>query len=58
MEEKLNPRDFDNISTKIYEDGKIGQYFCKCAHCNRTFVGHKRDVNCGKCVEENEKTKI
>lgn len=34
-----------------------GNYACKCVHCRRAFVGHKRRVVCKECHDQWESHK-
>lgn len=40
--------------TKIYPDGRSGQYTCKCVKCGARFMGDKRDYFCEKCDKDVE----
>lgn len=48
------------MDTKTYPDGSTGNYYCICSICNSQFIGHKRDMYCGKhgCVEEKTEPSI
>ena len=32
-----------------FVEGEEGQYECRCCHCNKRFIGHKREVSCPDC---------
>lgn len=38
-----------DLPVKIYEEGRVGEYFCHCSKCHINFIGHKTDPVCGSC---------
>ena len=51
----INPKDPLSASDMLKEVGRIGyyadgNYMCRCAECERMFIGDKRAVNCLPCA--------
>ncbi len=42
------------MKTKVYSDGKSGQYICECFVCHNHFIGDKRDLVCVDCEDKHK----
>ena len=40
---------FKDMQTKVYPNGRKGEYFCYCHVCKKQFIGHKWDGICPDC---------